>query len=114
MNTGIPLMISGSLWTTGFSFTTRPCSSGGGRASAGRPKMVSRTPTAGATRASRCDRWYELLREAIDLIAAPRARVIALGNAVAEHVRRRGFPREITPVIHYSPLAGRAQTARLR
>jgi len=69
---------------------------------------------AGAARASRYDRWYELLQEEINLVAAPGARVIALGNAVAEHLRRREFPREITPVIHYSPLAGRARAARLR
>jgi hypothetical protein len=65
-----------------------------------------------AARASRYDRWYELLQEEIKLLAAPGARVIALGNAVAEHLRRREFPREITPVIHYSPLAGRARVAR--
>jgi hypothetical protein len=68
---------------------------------------------AGAARATRYDQWYELLREEIDLIAAPGARVIALGNAVAEHLRRREFTREVTPVIHYSPLASRARAARL-
>ena len=39
--------------------------------------------------------------------------VIAVGNAVADHLRRREFPRKVTPVIHYSSLAGRARTARL-
>jgi hypothetical protein len=68
---------------------------------------------AGAARADRYDRWYAVLQEEIDLIAAPDARVIAVGKAVAEHLRRREFPREVTPVIHYSPRAGRARTARL-
>jgi hypothetical protein len=68
---------------------------------------------AGAVRADRYDRWYALLQEEIGLIAAPGACVIAVGNAVADHLRRREFPREVTQVIHYSPLAGRARTARL-
>jgi hypothetical protein len=68
---------------------------------------------AGAVRVDRYDRWYALLQEEIDLIAAPGACVIAVGKAVAEHLRRREFPREVTPVIHYSPLAGRARSARL-
>jgi hypothetical protein len=36
-----------------------------------------------------------------------------VGNAVTEHLSLRAFPREITAVIHYSPLASRARTARL-
>jgi len=68
---------------------------------------------AGAIRADRYDRWYALLQEEIDLIAAPGARVVAVGKTVAEYLRRREFPREVTPVIHYSPLASRARTARL-
>lgn len=68
---------------------------------------------AGAARADRYERWYGLLKEEIDLIAAPGARVIAVGNAVAEHLNQRAFPREVTAVIHYSPLASRARTARL-
>ena len=68
---------------------------------------------AGAVRADRYDRWYALLQEEIELIAAPSARVIAVGKVVAEHLNRRAFPREVRSVIHYSPLAGRARTARL-
>jgi len=68
---------------------------------------------ASAARGARYERWYGLLKEEIDLIAAPGARVIAVGNAVAEHLTLREFPREITTVIHYSPLASRARTARL-
>jgi len=68
---------------------------------------------AGTVRADRYDKWYALLQEEIDLIAAPGARVIAVGKIVAEHLSRCGFPREVTPVIHYSPQAGRARTVRL-
>jgi hypothetical protein len=68
---------------------------------------------AGVARADRYDRWYALLREEIDLIAAPGARVVAVGKAVVEHLQRREFPRKVTPVIHYSPLGARARTARL-
>ena len=68
----------------------------------------------GALRANRYKRWYALLQEEIDLITTPGARVIAVGNAVAEHLRRCEFPREVTPVIHYSPLASPARTARLQ
>jgi len=77
-------------------------------------KGAMRVEQAGALRADRYDKWYELLREEIDLIAAPGARVIAVGKIVAAHLHRHEFPREVTPVIHYSPLAGRARTARLR
>ncbi len=76
-------------------------------------KGAMRGKHAGAVRADRYDRWYALLQEKIDLIAAPGARIIAVGNAVADHLRRREFPSEVTPVIHYSPLAGRARTTRL-
>jgi hypothetical protein len=68
---------------------------------------------AGAVRTDRYDRWYALLQEEIDVIAAPGARVIAVGKAVADHLRRREFPGAVIPVIHYSPLAARARIARL-
>lgn len=66
---------------------------------------------AGQTRTDRYGKWYALLREEIDLIAAPGARVIAVGNVVAEHLRRYGFDRTVTQVIHYSPLASSARAA---
>ena len=68
---------------------------------------------AGVARADRYKRWYGLLKEEIDLIAAPRASVIAVGKAAAEHLGVHEFPRGITTVIHYSPLASRSRTARL-
>jgi len=68
---------------------------------------------AATARADRYTRWYDLLKEEIDLLAEPGARVIAVGNAAAKHLRRRGFPRKVSTVVHYSPLAGMARAARL-
>ena len=69
---------------------------------------------AGVDRTDRYDRWYALLQEEVDLLAAPGARVVAVGTAVAGHLRRRKFPRQVTPVMHYSPLASRHRDARLK
>jgi hypothetical protein len=69
---------------------------------------------AGKDRTDRYEKWYALLQEEIELIAAPGARVIAVGKAVAEHLRRHSFDRKVTEVIHYSPLAGSARNARLK
>jgi len=68
---------------------------------------------AGKARTDRYDKWYELLKEEIDLIAADGASVIAVGKTVAEHLRRYGLDWKVTTVIHYSPLASRARAARL-
>jgi len=69
---------------------------------------------AGTARNDRYEKWYALLREEIDLIAAPGASVIAVGKVVADHLRRYRFDRRVTPVIHYSPLASPARAARLQ
>jgi hypothetical protein len=66
---------------------------------------------AGVARAQRYDRWYRLLEEELDLVATPEARIFAVGNAVAHHLKRRAFPRPFTKVIHYSGLAVRARAA---
>ena len=68
---------------------------------------------AGVGRADRYDRWYALLEEEINLVAAPGARLIAVGKSVADHLRRRKFPKPSHKVIH-SPLAGRARGARMQ
>jgi len=67
---------------------------------------------AGKARADRYDKWYKLLQEEIKLVAAPGARIIAVGNHVAEHLRRKGL-KNFTQVIHYSGQAGRARNARI-
>ena len=69
---------------------------------------------AGTGRADRYDRWYTLLEKEINLVAAPGARIIAVGKSVADHLRRRRFPKPVAQVIHYSPLAGQARVARMQ
>ena len=48
---------------------------------------------------------------AVRLLANSNAGVVAVGNAVAQHLERRGFPRPFTRLIHYSGLAARARAA---
>ena len=64
---------------------------------------------AGVARTQRYDRWYGLLLEELDLVAPLGAGVFAVGNAVAEHLERRAFPRPFTKVIHYSGVAAWAR-----
>lgn len=66
---------------------------------------------AGLARTQRYDRWYGLLVEELDLVAASGAGIFAVGNVVAEHLQRRAFPRPFTKVIHYSGVAARARAA---
>ncbi len=64
---------------------------------------------AGVARTQRYNKWYGLLLEELDLVAKPGGRIFAVGRAVAQHLARRGFPRPLTTVIHYSGLAARAR-----
>jgi len=50
-------------------------------------------------RSPRYDRWYGPLVEELDLVAKPGAGIFAVGNAVAQHLTRREFPRPITRVV---------------
>ena len=68
---------------------------------------------AGGARVERYGKWYELLKEEIDLMATPDARIIAVGKAVAQHLNQFKFPRKFTPVIHYSPLAAKSRSERV-
>jgi hypothetical protein len=65
---------------------------------------------AGLAREQRYDRWYALLQQEIDLVAAPNARIVAVGNVVSQLLKRKAFQRNFTPVIHYSGQAGRARS----
>jgi hypothetical protein len=67
------------------------------------------TERAGIARQQRYDRWYSLFEEEIRVVATSDAKFVAVGNAVAGHLVRRGFPRPFTKIIHYS---GRAAKAR--
>jgi hypothetical protein len=66
---------------------------------------------AGVARTQRYDRWYGLLMEEMDLVAKAGAGIFAVGNAVAQHLELRAFPRPFTKVIHYSGLAAHARVA---
>jgi hypothetical protein len=66
---------------------------------------------AGVDRARRYDKWYPLLLEEVDLVATSDGRVFAVGRDVEWHLRRLAFPRHVTPLIHYSPLAGAARAS---
>jgi hypothetical protein len=66
---------------------------------------------AGVARTQRYDRWYGLLVEELNLVTTPGAGIVAVGNAVAQHLERHAFPRPFTKVIHYSGLAARARAA---
>ena len=65
----------------------------------------------GVDRARRYDKWYPLLLEEVDLVATSDAPVFAVGKDVAWHLRRLGFPRHVTRVIHYSPLGSAARAS---
>ena len=60
-------------------------------------------------RTERYDRWNQLLLKEIEIVAKPEAGIFAVGNAVAQHLKRRKFPRPFKQVIHYSPMAGKAR-----
>jgi len=66
---------------------------------------------AGVARNQRYGRWYGLLVQELDLVAKPGAGIFAVGKAVAQHLKRRPFPRPLTQIIHYSGLATRARAA---
>jgi hypothetical protein len=66
---------------------------------------------AGIARPQRYDRWYGLLVEELNLVAPSGMAIFAVGNAVAQHLERRAFPRPFTKLIHYSGLAARARAA---
>lgn len=69
---------------------------------------------AGVARVERYDRWYSLLLEEIEPCAIPEARIVAVGSAVAEQLRRRCFQRPFRQVINYSSQAGPARRAGIR
>lgn len=66
---------------------------------------------AGSDRVERYNRWHVLLEEELDLISRPGAGVIAVGKVVSEHLKRRNFGKDFTPVIHYSGQAAAARKA---
>lgn len=74
-------------------------------------KGAMRVKVAREARDRRYARWYPLLLEEIDLVAAANAGFIAVGNVVAKELQRRTFRRPLCEVIHYSGQAARARKA---
>jgi hypothetical protein len=66
---------------------------------------------AGMARLERYDRWYPLLLEELQLVAAPDAGIVAVGGAVARHLALRGFQPPFTRIMHYSGQAALARNA---
>ncbi|MGE5692549.1 MAG: hypothetical protein ACM3YF_02085, partial [Candidatus Zixiibacteriota bacterium] len=64
---------------------------------------------AGIDRAQRYEKWYSLLKDEIDIVATPDACIVAVGRAVAQQLKRNGFRKPFTQVLHYS---GQAASAR--
>jgi hypothetical protein len=65
---------------------------------------------AGVARTERYDRWYALLEEELKLVSSPGTSFVAVGKLVGAYLTRRGFPRPVTEIIHYS---GQAASARI-
>jgi len=69
---------------------------------------------AATDRQERYDYWYTLLLEEVELLAKPASKVFAVGNSVAELLRRRNFPRPFTKILHYSPVAAGYRSRAVR
>jgi hypothetical protein len=64
-------------------------------------------------RRARYARWGDLLDEELRLIAKPGAHLIAIGQDVRDFLIRRGLGRNVTSIVHYSPLASAARNAEV-
>jgi hypothetical protein len=64
-------------------------------------------------RIQRYDKWYPLLQEEIDLVAASNAAIFAVGKVVSKNLERLRFRRPFTPIIHYSALAAGARKTEI-
>lgn len=67
---------------------------------------------ASSARTERYDRWYALLEEELDLVSSTGTGFVAVGKLVSKHLKRRGFSRPFTGIIHYSGQAASARKAR--
>lgn len=57
---------------------------------------------AGVERTERYERWHELLREELELLAVPGTKIIAVGKKVEEHLTQQYPDQSFTRVLHYS------------
>jgi hypothetical protein len=62
-------------------------------------------------RVARYERWFDLLKQEIELVAKPHAKMIPIGKAVDENLRALRFARPLYPILHYSGQAVRARRA---
>jgi hypothetical protein len=69
---------------------------------------------ANVDRTKRYKRWHELLLSEMDLVAAPNAKIFAVGKAVADYLEESKFPRPVNRIIHYSALSGKARADGIR
>jgi hypothetical protein len=65
-------------------------------------------------RRERYDRWADLLKEEIELVSKPDARIFAIGKAVHNFVSRHISNHDVAQVMHYSPLASAARNTAIR
>jgi hypothetical protein len=62
-------------------------------------------------RAARYKRWIALLREEVDLVAKPRAQIVAIGGVVHGLLVQHSFDSNVAAVMHYSSQASRSRNA---
>lgn len=72
-------------------------------------KGAMKVQDAGREREARWDNWFPLLQEEIKLLAAPHARLVAVGSKVHCFLERKSPDRDLRKIIHYSPLAASAR-----
>ena len=77
-------------------------------------KGAMTTKLANVARTERYRRWHELLLSEMDLVAAPNAKIFAVGKAVADYLEESKFPRPLNRIIHYSALSGKARANGIR
>ena len=69
---------------------------------------------ANIARTERYRRWHELLLSEMDLVAAPNAKIFAVGKAVADYLEKSKFPRPVNRIIHYSAVSQKARADGIR
>jgi hypothetical protein len=72
---------------------------------------------ANVDRIKRYKKWHELLLMEMDLVAAPDAKIFAVGSAVADYLKKSNeesrFSFLFKQIIHYSSQAGKARADRI-
>lgn len=74
-------------------------------------KGAMTVPAAHINRRARYARWAALLDRELQLVAKPRAHIVAIGREVRGFLERRGLGGKIASIMHYSGQAGAARNA---